>query len=344
MIFNSSQKTPWSTVSPWSVRESAIFSLERGQTSYTSSYGFIRLRRAIAEYLENRWKAPYHPEKEITVTVGVSQAIDLLMRVLLDPEDEVIIPAPYWTSYPEMVRLVGGVPTRSGPFAGPAGGLGVGDLHPVVVGGEGRGFLDVTLAVDEQASPVPVRHRDDHGASLLEGAHVGRHPEASLPHHQIGHRHRNGVRVDRVLGSREPDPAALRHEVAEGSQLAEQPLTGRIEGLELGPVARFDLPSTLGHRLLETGFPDPALRRVVLVAVDVDAEHAVVVSLPVEFGETVVGEHCRASELEWTDSSFFPDPPCLVPSTAGGAAKRRAVNRVPKGTRIPWRHLQERPS
>lgn len=97
-------------VTPWSVREAAIYSLERGQTTYTSNYGLIELRREIASYLGKRYKVEYNPDAEILVTVGVSEGLDLAMRVLLNPGDEVLIPEPCYVSYRPCVSLAGGVP------------------------------------------------------------------------------------------------------------------------------------------------------------------------------------------------------------------------------------------
>ncbi len=97
-------------VTPWSVREAAIYSLERGQTTYTSNYGLLELRREISRYLSKRYKIEYNPEGEILVTVGVSEGLDLAMRVLLNPGDEVLIPEPCYVSYRPCVSLAGGIP------------------------------------------------------------------------------------------------------------------------------------------------------------------------------------------------------------------------------------------
>lgn len=97
-------------VTPWSVREAAIYSLERGQTTYTSNYGLLELRREISRYLNKRYKIEYNPEGEILVTVGVSEGLDLAMRVLLNPGDEVLIPEPCYVSYRPCVALAGGIP------------------------------------------------------------------------------------------------------------------------------------------------------------------------------------------------------------------------------------------
>ena len=96
-------------VTPWSVREAAIYSLERGQTTYTSNYGLLELRKEISRYLNKRYKVEYDPESEVLVTVGVSEGLDLAMRVLLNPGDEVLIPEPCYVSYRPCVSLAGGV-------------------------------------------------------------------------------------------------------------------------------------------------------------------------------------------------------------------------------------------
>lgn len=97
-------------VTPWSVREAAIYSLERGQTTYTSNYGLLELRREIARYLNKRYNVEYNPDSEVLVTVGVSEGLDLAMRVLLNPGDEVLVPEPCYVSYKPCVALAGGVP------------------------------------------------------------------------------------------------------------------------------------------------------------------------------------------------------------------------------------------
>ena len=103
-------------VTPWRIREAAIYSLERGHTMYTSNYGLLELREAIAEDLAKRHSLLYDPRSEILVTVGVSEAMDLVMRALLSPGDEVIIPEPCYVSYKPCTILAGGkpvvIPTR----------------------------------------------------------------------------------------------------------------------------------------------------------------------------------------------------------------------------------------
>lgn len=100
-------------VTPWAIREAAIYSLERGQTSYTSNYGLLELRQAIAAHLKNLYSVEYDPETEILITVGVSEALDLAMRAILDPGDQVVVPEPCYVSYKPCVSLAGGVPVSA---------------------------------------------------------------------------------------------------------------------------------------------------------------------------------------------------------------------------------------
>jgi aminotransferase len=97
-------------ITPWNVREAAIFSLERGQTTYTSNYGLLELRQAIAEHLHTHYTVSYGPEQEIVVTVGVSEGLDLALRAILNPGDEVIVPEPCYVSYKPCITLAGGTP------------------------------------------------------------------------------------------------------------------------------------------------------------------------------------------------------------------------------------------
>jgi len=97
-------------VTPWHIREAATSSLEKGYTMYTSNYGMLELRQELAKYLEHHYGVSYQPEREILVTVGVSEGLDLAMRAILNPGDEVIIPDPWYVSYPPCVILAGGTP------------------------------------------------------------------------------------------------------------------------------------------------------------------------------------------------------------------------------------------
>ncbi|MFM7321941.1 MAG: aminotransferase class I/II-fold pyridoxal phosphate-dependent enzyme [Armatimonadota bacterium] len=96
-------------VTPWPVRQAAIASLEKGRTSYTSNFGLLELREAIAESQAALYGHRYDPRGEILVTVGVSEALDIAFRALLDPGDEVLIPEPCYVSYLPCVAFAGGV-------------------------------------------------------------------------------------------------------------------------------------------------------------------------------------------------------------------------------------------
>jgi len=95
---------------PWHIRESAIFAMERGVTHYTSNLGYLELRRALAAYVQKNFGAEYNPECEVLITVGVSEALDLALRALLSPGDEVLYHEPCYVSYRATVLLAHGVP------------------------------------------------------------------------------------------------------------------------------------------------------------------------------------------------------------------------------------------
>ena len=95
---------------PWHIREAAIYSLEKGETSYTSNLGLEKLRESISRYVSHCFEVDYGPSSEILVTVGVSEALDLACRALLDPGDEVIYHEPCYVSYDPSIRLASGVP------------------------------------------------------------------------------------------------------------------------------------------------------------------------------------------------------------------------------------------
>ena len=97
-------------VTPWQVREAGIYSLEEGSTHYTSNSGMPELREAISEYLDRRFELKYDPEEEILVTVGGSEAIDLALRTLVGPGDEVIIPEPSFVAYQGCTAFTGATP------------------------------------------------------------------------------------------------------------------------------------------------------------------------------------------------------------------------------------------
>ena len=95
-------------VTPWNIIEAAIFSLEEGYTSYTSNKGLLELRKEISRYLKHRHGLDYDPEEEILITVGVSEAKDLVLRTLLNRNDKVLIPEPCYVSYRPLTELAGG--------------------------------------------------------------------------------------------------------------------------------------------------------------------------------------------------------------------------------------------
>ena len=99
-------------VTPWSIRDAAIQSIEDGQTQYTSNWGLESLREKIAAYLRMRYRVSYSPKDEVLVTVGASEGIDLAMRALVCPGDEVLIPDPSYVSYAPTVTFAGGVSRR----------------------------------------------------------------------------------------------------------------------------------------------------------------------------------------------------------------------------------------
>jgi aminotransferase len=100
---------------PWRGREAAIYSLERGHTHYTPNRGIKELRYSVADYLERRFAVSYHPDRELLITIGASEAIDLALRAILEPGDAVLIPEPCFVSYAPCTILAGGtdVPVRT---------------------------------------------------------------------------------------------------------------------------------------------------------------------------------------------------------------------------------------
>jgi aminotransferase len=95
---------------PWHVRESTVFALERGATHYTSNLGYLELRRALTRYVRKAFGAEYNPESEVLITVGVSEALDLALRALLNPGDEVLYHEPCYVSYRATVLFAHGAP------------------------------------------------------------------------------------------------------------------------------------------------------------------------------------------------------------------------------------------
>ena len=96
-------------VTPWHIREAAALALDRGVTSYTSNMGLLSLRRGISKYVEKKTGIAYNPEDEVLVTVGVSEGLDLAIRALIEPGDEVLYHEPSYVSYNPLIALAYGV-------------------------------------------------------------------------------------------------------------------------------------------------------------------------------------------------------------------------------------------
>src|SRR5687767_9013386 len=97
-------------VTPWHIREAAIYAPEQGKTSYTSNLGLLKLREAIAAHLEKHFSVRYDPKREVLVTVGVSEAMDIAFRAVINPGDEVIYHEPCYVSYSPSIALTHGIP------------------------------------------------------------------------------------------------------------------------------------------------------------------------------------------------------------------------------------------
>ena len=97
-------------VTPWNIRENALYSIERGHTHYTSNLGMLPLRKEICKYVESDFNVHYDPVSECIVTVGVSEALDLVIRAITSPGDEIIYHEPCYVSYNAEVKMAHGVP------------------------------------------------------------------------------------------------------------------------------------------------------------------------------------------------------------------------------------------
>ncbi|MEN7972906.1 MAG: aminotransferase class I/II-fold pyridoxal phosphate-dependent enzyme [Verrucomicrobiota bacterium] len=97
-------------VTPWHIREAATLALDRGMTSYTSNMGLLSLRRGISKYVEGKTGIGYNPEDEVLVTVGVSEGLDLAVRALIEPGDEVLYHEPSYVSYNPLIQFAYGKP------------------------------------------------------------------------------------------------------------------------------------------------------------------------------------------------------------------------------------------
>ena len=102
---------------PWHIREAGIYALEKGKTHYTSNLGLIELRRAISKYVEKNYSVSYRPEDEVIITVGVSEALDLACRALINPGDKVMFHQPCYVSYHPSITLAHGVAVPVPTFA-----------------------------------------------------------------------------------------------------------------------------------------------------------------------------------------------------------------------------------
>ena len=97
-------------VTPWHIREAAIYALERGKTTYTSNLGLLRLREALAAHLAEKFHVSYDPRNQIIIAVGVSEAMDIALRAIINPGDEVIYHEPCYVSYSPSIAMAHGVP------------------------------------------------------------------------------------------------------------------------------------------------------------------------------------------------------------------------------------------
>ncbi len=97
-------------ITPWHIRESSIYALNRGATSYTANLGLLELRKAISDYVQRRFDVNYDPASEIMITVGVSEALDLAIRALISPGDEVLYHEPCYVSYAPVIAFAHGKP------------------------------------------------------------------------------------------------------------------------------------------------------------------------------------------------------------------------------------------
>jgi aminotransferase len=119
---------------PWHIREAAIYALEQGRTSYTSNLGLLKLREAVSGHLEKSFGLSYAPKSQILITVGVSEALDIALRALVNPKDEVLYHEPSYVSYAPGILMAHGVPI------------------PVACSAE-RNFAVTAAAIEEAISP-----------------------------------------------------------------------------------------------------------------------------------------------------------------------------------------------
>lgn len=104
-------------VTPWHIREAAIYALERGKTSYTSNLGLLKLRRAVSDYIAREFAVEYNPDNEILIAVGVSEALDIALRATVNPGDKVMYHEPCYVSYHPTVLMTHGVGVKVPTYA-----------------------------------------------------------------------------------------------------------------------------------------------------------------------------------------------------------------------------------
>ncbi|MBI2852765.1 MAG: aminotransferase class I/II-fold pyridoxal phosphate-dependent enzyme [Chloroflexi bacterium] len=119
---------------PWGIREAAIHSLEKGKTMYTSNSGIPELRQELSRHLREGYQVNYDHAGELLITVGVSEALDLAMRAIIDPGDEVIMPDPCYVAYESCVILAGGVPVKVPTYERSAFELGAAEVEARITG------------------------------------------------------------------------------------------------------------------------------------------------------------------------------------------------------------------
>ncbi|MBO7698077.1 MAG: aminotransferase class I/II-fold pyridoxal phosphate-dependent enzyme, partial [Erysipelotrichaceae bacterium] len=94
-------------ITPWHIREAAINAIDRGRTFYTGNKGLLELRSGICDYYRRRFNVSYNPEDNVIVTVGGSEAIDIVLRTIVKPGDEVILPTPAYVAYAAIIEMAG---------------------------------------------------------------------------------------------------------------------------------------------------------------------------------------------------------------------------------------------
>ena len=156
-------------VTPWSIREAGIYSLEQGDTHYSPNQGYLELREAINEYMTRRFSLSYDPKTEILVTVGGSEAIDLTVRALVNPGDEVIIVEPCFVAYKATAVMARGIPVIISTSAENQFKLKAEDLEAAITDktkllmiGYPNNPTGATMSKDELASIAAVLERHPH--------------------------------------------------------------------------------------------------------------------------------------------------------------------------------------